>query len=117
MTTRKRDTAKTTGLSEKQLDALIEEATVDAYDEAEQLSGMFTLDEERLVLPFTTEILGVEVEVVGVELNDGNEVVATCRRGPHRQRVSLLELPVPKPLPDGWETILAYRRWARNWRG
>jgi hypothetical protein len=75
---------------------------------------MFNLLDERLALPFTTEILGVEVEVVGVELNDGGEGVAVCRRGQHQQRVSLLELPVPKPLPDGWEAILAYRRWART---
>ena len=40
---------------------MIEEATVDAYGESEQTVGFFTLLEERLKLPFKTEVLGVEV--------------------------------------------------------
>ncbi|MGW3497763.1 hypothetical protein [Streptomyces sp. NPDC001020] len=47
-------------------EALIEEATVDAYGEDEQLTGFFTMIEESLAVPFTTTVLGVEVNVVGV---------------------------------------------------
>ena len=37
---------------------MIEEATVDAYGELEQTVGFFTLLEERLKLPFKTEVFG-----------------------------------------------------------
>jgi hypothetical protein len=45
------------------LEAMIEEATVDAYDDDEQLTGLFSMLEEHLVVPFTTTVLGVEVTV------------------------------------------------------
>ena len=97
------------------LDKLIEEATVDCYNDSEQLSGLFCMLEERLKTPFTKHLLGVEVVVEKVELTDGNEIAAACRRGNSRQRISILDLPLPHPGPVGAEWIEAYRRWA-SWR-
>ncbi len=37
--------------------ALIEEATVDAYNESEQTTGFFTMLEEHLRVPFSTQVL------------------------------------------------------------
>jgi len=42
-----------------QLERLVEEAVVDAYNESEQRCGLFTMIEDRLPLPFDTEVLGV----------------------------------------------------------
>ncbi len=36
------------------LEAMIEGATVDAYGDDEQLTGLFTMLEEHLTVPFTT---------------------------------------------------------------
>lgn len=55
-------------LSARKLDKMIEEATVDCYDEREQASGFYTMIEDHLVVPFPTQILGVEASVVGVEM-------------------------------------------------
>ena len=96
-----------------QRDALIEEATVDAYGESEQRVGFLTMLEEHLACPFTTAILGVPVHVERVDLNDVDEIVAICRRGRQRQSIPLLNLPLPSPPPVGWEWIEAYRHWAR----
>ncbi|MFF4527569.1 hypothetical protein [Streptomyces bluensis] len=63
------------------LEALTEEATVDAYGQDEQLTGFFTMIEESLAMPFTTTVLGVEVSVVGVDLAEDGRVVARCARG------------------------------------
>jgi Calcium binding len=41
-------------LSEKELDALVEEATVDAYGDDEQLGGFAVMIEENLEMPFET---------------------------------------------------------------
>lgn len=95
------------------LEALIEEATVDAYGEDEQLTGFFTMIEESLALPFTTTVLGVDVSVVGVDLAEDGRVVARCARGSVRQDIGILDLPLPEPAPEGWQWIEAYRYWAR----
>lgn len=94
------------------LEALIEEATVDAYGEDEQLTGLFTMIEEHLAVPFTTTVLGVEVSVVGVDLAEDRRVVARCVRGPARQGIGILDLPLPDPAPEGARWIEAYRHWA-----
>lgn len=93
------------------LAAMIEEATLDAYGDDEQLTGLFTLIEEHLAVPFTTTVLGVEVTVGKIELA-ADSIVAVCARGRHRQRVGLLDLPLPTPMPDGAVWIDAYRHWA-----
>ena len=95
------------------LDKLIEEATVDCYNESEEITGIFTMLEENLAVPFATKLLGVEVTAERVDLNKADEIVAVCRRGRERLRVSLIDLPLPEPKPKGAEWIDAYRRWAR----
>jgi hypothetical protein len=104
--------AKNTVLSPRHLDKLIEEATVDCYNEEEQATGFFTMIEENLALPFTTRVLGVEASVVAVEMDDDGGLEAVCERGSERQRIGLTNLPLPSPPPSGAEWIAAYRRWA-----
>ena len=50
-------------LPRKRLDALVEEAVVDAYGESEQLVGLLCMLQEHLAVPFMTEILGIAVRV------------------------------------------------------
>ncbi|WP_405985514.1 hypothetical protein [Streptomyces sp. NBC_00872] len=88
-------------LGEAELDAMIEEATVDAYNEDEQLTGLFTMLEEHLVVPFTTAVLGVKVTVRGVDLTPDGRIVAVCSRGGMRQSIGILELELPRPAPEG----------------
>ena len=99
--------------STKLLDAMIEKATVDAYNDEEQITGLFTMLEQHLALPFDTELLGITVTVAKIDLTAGNEIVAICRRDAHKQAIPILDLPLPTPRPDGAEWIDAYRRWRR----
>ncbi len=94
-----------------ELDRLVEEATIDCYNEAEQLGGLYTMIEENLALPFETQVLGVLVLVEWIDLTDYDEIVAVCRRGRKRQRIPLIDLPLPSPPPPGAEWIAAYRHW------
>ena len=103
-----------TKISDAELDKLIEEATVDAYDESEQIVGFQTMLEEHLAMPFETEVLGVKVTVEAVDLSDDDQIVAVCTRGKSRQRITILDLPLTKPPPKGAEWIDAYRRWVRG---
>ena len=103
-------------LSKKKLEALVEEATVGAYDESEQATGLYTMIDEHLSLPFQTTVLGVEVTVDKLDITQRGDIAARCRRGSERQWVPMLELPLPDPPPHGWEWIEAFRYWARGWR-
>jgi hypothetical protein len=93
------------------IDAMIEEANVDAYNDDEQLTGLCTMLEDNRAVPFTTTVLGVEVTVKKVDLTGGS-IVAICSRGRERQRIDLLGLPLPTPPPDGVEWVDPYRHWA-----
>ncbi len=93
---------------------MIEEATVDAYDEGEQAMGWQYAFDEHLKLPFITRVLGVEVKVERVELRNDNSIVAICKRGREQQAIPLPDLPLPKPPPAGWEWIAAYKYFCRG---
>ena len=45
-------------LSDEELDALVEEAMVDAYGDDEQLGGFAVMIEDNLEFPFETTVLG-----------------------------------------------------------
>ncbi len=96
-------------LDKARLEELVEEAIVDAYTEDEQRVGFLTMIQDNLDLPFETEVLGVPVQVTDVDMNDADEIVALCKRGAQVQRIPVVDLPLPKPPPEGFEWIEAYR--------
>ena len=87
-TTKTRGTRTSPRLSKEMLAEMIEEATVDAYDDSEQATGRFTMFEEHV-----------------------GQIVAICTRGRDRQAISLVDLPLPPPKPAGTGWIEAYRYW------
>jgi Uncharacterised protein family (UPF0158) len=100
--------------SDADLDALIEQATVDTDTDDEQLTGLHAALEEHLALPFTTVVLGVTVSVAGIDLADDGRIVAVCERDTARQPIGIVDLPLPDPAPKGSQWIAAYRRWTRR---
>jgi len=101
-------------LSSAKLTKLIEEAVVDAYTEEEQAAGFLTMIEEHLALPFPVKILGVDADVEKVDMTLDGQIVAICRRGKTRQKIPILDLPLPMPASAGVEWIIAYRHWRRG---
>src|SRR3989442_11898660 len=74
--TRKRKAKRSrTRLSKARLDRLVEEAIVDCYNESEQVTGLYTMIEDHLALPFETTVLGVPVTVERVDLTQREEIV------------------------------------------
>lgn len=53
---------------------MIEEATVDCYNESEQVTGWFTMIEDKLEVPFETTVLGVQVMVEHIDLDRSEEI-------------------------------------------
>ena len=84
------------------LDAMIEEAIVDAYTESEQASGFHATIEQHLELPFDGVVLGTTVTVKKLDVTSAGEITAVCYRGRKRQAIPVLELHCPiHPQPDG----------------
>jgi hypothetical protein len=98
------------------LDELIEEATVDCYDEEEQATGFFAIIDDNLDLPFTTRILGIDACVAAIVIDDDSRIKAVCERNGEQQRIDLVDLPLPSPPPSGAEWIAAYRHWVEGGR-
>ncbi len=94
MGTRKRKQATGhSGLSKAQLDELVDQATVDCDNESEQVTGLYTMIENAVALPFKTTVLGVPVSV---------ERAPDCPAP---------RSPTASPPPAGTEWIAAYRHW------
>ena len=73
-------------LPKDELEDLVEEATIDAYGEEEQVTSFFTVLDEHLTLPFDTVVLGVDVTVEKLDLTDrSDDIVIVCRRRRSRQ--------------------------------
>jgi hypothetical protein len=95
------------------LEALIEEITVDCYGEDEELAGFLTHLEDALERPVEATVVGVPVVIVGVDCPAGalRGLVARCRWDGADYEVSLLDV----VLPGGSElarVLAAYRHWA-----
>ena len=83
----------------------------------ERAGGSHPLAGDQPVLPQAAVELGpfgVDVTVERVDMTDDEQIVAVCSRGRARQRVPILDLPLPSPPPKGADWIKAYRRWARG---
>jgi len=106
----KRKNRKASRIDKATLEEMIEQATVDTYNELEQTTGWLTMIEQNLAVPFETTVLGFRVTVECVDLNLRDEIVALCKRGRSRQTLPILDLPLPTPPPDGAEWIEAYRQ-------
>lgn len=66
---------------------------------------------DHLALPFATRALDTDVQVTRLDSTAAGEIVAVCGRGKTRQKIPILDLPLPQPRPEGAEWIDAYRRW------
>jgi hypothetical protein len=99
------------GPADPELDSLIEEITVDAHDEDEQLMGFEAASDEHVSFPCTGTVRGEEVQVLSVtRANNRHEIIATCQRNGRRYEIALKEIDL-NPHPHTSSLIAAYQRW------
>jgi hypothetical protein len=98
--------------SAAQLDAVIDELTVDAYDDEEQLSGFLVGAEEALLPHEPASIVGAEVHVTRID--SGPDVrtglIARVIRDGTVYEVALADLEFAADSDLGL-IVAAYRRW------
>jgi hypothetical protein len=94
------------------LDALIEELTVDADGDEEQLGGFLVGAEQALVRGEPATIAGVGVDVIGVDCGPDARTGLTARvlRDGAKYEVALADLAFA-PGSELGVVVAAYRRW------
>lgn len=94
----------------QQLDAIIEELTLDAYGDEEQLSGFLVGADKALVRGERASIVGVEIEVLAVDSgpDERTGLLARVRREGQRYEVTLADLSFGSELGL---VVAAYRLW------
>jgi hypothetical protein len=93
------------------LDQLIEEITVDCYDEDEQLMGFEAAFDEDASFPCPGTVIGEDIQVLHVGRGDGrHELTATCERTGKRYEIALLDINLNADQTTS-RLIAAYRRW------
>jgi hypothetical protein len=95
-----------------ELDALIEELTVDAYGDEEQLSGFLVAAEEALVPGEPATIAGATVEMISVDCGPDARTGLTAHvlRDGARYEVALADLSFARG-SELLVVVAAYRRW------
>ena len=94
------------------LDALIEELTVDAYGDEEQLVGFLTGAEDALTVGEIATVAGVEIRIVAVDCGPDARrgLLAVCERDHQRFELSVADLAFG-PSSELGQIVAAYRRW------
>jgi hypothetical protein len=104
---------KTLPLGQAALDELIEQITLDAHDEDEQLWAFRQTFEDNLALPAEGSVVGAPVLVISFDY-DGNErrgLTAKCRGGDGREYVVAAEDVTMAPKSEASRHLAAYRKW------
>ena len=92
------------------LEELIEEATIDCYDEGECRVGFLTMIQDNIPTPFKAELIGETVEIVDFD-GDDRRVQAIIKRQDKKYPVNILDLVIDEKEVKGTEWIAAYRKW------
>ncbi len=99
-------------LTDKELKELIEEATVDCYDESECLSGFAVMIEDNFEFPFVAKVVGEEVIVTGVT-EEKDRILAECERKGKKYDIDIQDIEFTS-LVKGGEWVDAYKKW-KGW--
>jgi hypothetical protein len=106
---------KDSAAKQKRLRALIEEATVECYNEFEEWQGFVNMLEENVVCPFPAKVIGETVEVTALHgAPPGPAVKADCLYKGKEYTIDITSLEWPKKPPEGFEWIEAYFEWLKS---
>jgi len=98
--------------ADPELDALIADITIDAYEEDEALVGFENAFDEAGCLPCPGTVVGEGVEILSVSTRDSRrELIATCQRAGRHHEIGLLDIDINAEQPAS-RLLAAYRRWA-----
>lgn len=102
-------------LNPEDVEAAMEEATVDANGVDEQHSGLLSAIGDELQFPFPAKVLGETVTIVDMEWpeNDAFGLNLIVERHGERHHIAARSVELLKPLPEGHLFLAAYLAWKK----
>lgn len=97
----------------KQLDDLIEEATVDCYNEYECLAGFSSCLEDKLSFPFPVQVVGEKVKVISLDFEDG-QIKVVCLKQGKKYKINILDIKYNPEKVKNYQYIKAFRKWTNG---
>jgi hypothetical protein len=106
----------TDGLDKADVRQALKDATVDAYGEDEQHTGLLTAIQDELDFPFQVQALGETVTVVDMEWPERDEfgLDLVVERNGERHRIEARSVNLLAPYPKGHLYLAAYLDWKRS---
>jgi len=99
------------GRADPELDELIADILIDAYDHDEALMGFENAFDEAGYFPCPGTVIGEDIEILSVAATNGRqELIATCQRAGRRHQIALLDIDVNADQPAS-RLLAAYRHW------
>lgn len=91
----------------------LEEATVDCYDEPEQIMGLAGMVDSELEFPFAAIAMGQAVSVTGAaeSQHDATGLDLTCEFQGKEYPLPATHVELVEPLPEGHRYLAAYLEW------
>ncbi len=100
--------------SEERLQELIDEATVDCYDEEEQFWGILTILGDKVNFPLAATLIGEQVKLIGIDDEASSShrgIVAHVRHKEKMYSISLADLQIIDTDTQSAEWLAAYHYW------
>ena len=103
----------TDGLDEADVKESLQNATIDAYGDDEQHTGLLTAIQDELAFPFKVQALGETVVVVDMEWpeKDGFGLDLVVEKNGQRHRIEARSVNLVRPFPEGHLFLAAYLNW------
>ena len=102
--------------NEERLRELVDEATVDCYEEEEEFWGMLTALGDELTFPLTATLIGESVLLIGVDGEASSAhrgIVARVSHKGQEHSVSLADLQISDTNTHNADWLAAYHYWLR----
>ena len=103
-------------LDRAEVQEAMDDAQIDCYGEYEQHTGLLTMIQNVLALPFNAQVLGDTVEIVAVEWPENDEfgLDLIVERNGQRHRIDARSVDLLPPFPKGHLYLAAYLDWRRG---
>lgn len=95
--------------ADPELDELIADILIDAYDHDEALIGFENAFDQASCFPCPGTVIAEDIEILSVAATNGRqELIATCQRAGRRHQIALLDIDVNADQPTS-RLLAAYR--------
>lgn len=100
-------------MDDETYDSIVEDATVDCYDECEQIAGFCSILQDEVALPVSAIFVGAKLSTIGFTCDD-SRVLANVKRDGIIADIDLRDIEITNTDNKSLDWIYAYQRWRKG---